>query len=286
MSYKDVLGKTVSKSKRGSVTGTAASISAALVLSFGAALAFDVIPLERTAIGIALFVAGALWLLAGGLFLQLEEEPGATEGGIDGASSAISNLSLLREDRQLGMFVLTRSLLTVTAIAPPYLLQLTSTGGRRLGELGPFVVASSLATIIGGRVWGDLSDRSSRKVLMGAASASALLFGVAAVGSVIDDGFLASPWIAAGLLFLVMLAYQGVRLGRSTHLVDMADQDERAVYTAVSNTVVGVVIVTTGVFGPLSDAIGLAGVFAVFTAFSALALVGAGRLDEVQRENP
>lgn len=69
-----------------------------------------------------------------------------------------------------------------------------------------------------------------------------------------------------------MLACQGVRLGRSTHLGDMADQDRRAAYTAVSNTVVGLVIVLTGVFGPRPEAIGLAGIFSILAVFSLLAL--------------
>lgn len=283
VSYKDVLGKTVSKSKRGSVTGTAASASAALVLAFGASLATGLLPLEIETIAVALLVAGGLWLLAGGLFMQLAEAPGATEGGVDASATAFGNLATIKEDSQLGLFILTRSLLTVTAIAPPYLLQLTSTGESRLGDLGPFVIASSVATIIGGRLWGDLSDRSSRRVLIGAAGASSFLFAIAGIGTLIDAELLSSAWVAAGLLFLVMLSYQGVRLGRSTHLVDMADANQRAVYTAVSNTVVGIVILLTGVFGPLSEAIGLAGIFLVFGALSLIALGTATRLEEVQK---
>jgi hypothetical protein len=283
VSYKDVLGKTVSKSKRGTVTGTAASASAIVVLAFGAALASGLIPLEVTSIAITLLVAGGLWVLAAALFSTLAEAPGATEGGVDAASSALGNLRTLIDDPQLGTFVVTRSLLTVTAIAPPYLLQLTSSGERSLGDLGPFVVASSIATIIGGRLWGGLADRSSRRVLMGSAGASALLFGISGIGTVIDERFLSNSWVAAGMLFLVMLAYQGVRLGRSTHLVDMADQDQRAVYTAVSNTVVGLVIVATGAFGALTNVIGLAGVLITFGVFSLVALVTATRLEEVQR---
>lgn len=283
VSYKDVLGKTVSKSKRGTVTGTAASVSAAVVLGLGAGLATGIIPLSVTTVGIGLLIAAALWVLAGMLFLQLAETDGATGGGVDGVAAALANLRLLRDDPQLGRFVVTRSLLTVTAIAPPYLLSLTdSSSGRELASLGPFVVASSMATIVGGRFWGRLSDRSSRQVLVGAATASTVLFVLAGAGVAILPDLLGAPWVAAGLLFLVVLAYQGVRLGRSTHLVDMATEDDRAVYTAVSNTVVGVVILLTGAFGVLSEIIGLAALFFVFAALSFMATwVGRG-LDEVQ----
>lgn len=282
VSYKDVLGKTVSKSRRGTVTGTASSASAAVVLGLGAGLATGFIPLSTTSIGFGLLIAGGLWGFAGVLFFQLTEADGATEGGIDGFRSALTNLKVLREDPQLARFVATRSLLTVTAIAPPYLLSLTGSDDRNIASLGPFVVASSLATILGGRVWGRLSDRSSRQVLIGAGAAGAVLFIVASVGAAVWADVLALSWVAAGLLFLVVLAYQGVRLGRSTHLVDMASADQRAIYTAVSNTVVGVVILLTGAFGALSEVVGLPGLFFVF-AVACVAAVSIGRkLEEVQ----
>jgi hypothetical protein len=281
VSYKDVLGKTVSRSRRGTVTGTATSVSAAVVLLFGAALWAGVIPLTTTSIGVVLLLAAGLWLAAGGLFTLVEEDAGATEGGRNGIGVVVANLSTLWRDRQLARFVTARSLLTVTAIAPPYLLSLTRSGGG-LGELGPFVIASSLATIAGGRIWGRLSDRSSRQVLVGAAAAATALFAAAAIGS--SAGALDQVWPASVLLFLVVLAYQGVRLGRSTHLVDMADEDERAIYTAVSNSVVGIVILATGAFGALSETIGLSWLFLVFAGMSAIAAITARGLDEVQRD--
>src|SRR5690606_28317699 len=155
------------------------------------------------------------------------EDAGSTEGGRSGIGVVIGNLSTLWHEPQLGRFVATRALLTVTAVAPPYILSLTRTDDGGLGDLGPFVIASSLATVVGGRLWGRLSDRSSRWVLIGSAVASSVLFTVAAVGSGV--GVLDRAWLAGAVLFLVVLAYQGVRLGRSTHLVDMADEDERAV---------------------------------------------------------
>ena len=175
VSYKDVLGKTVSKSRRGTVTGTATSVSAAIVLAFGVLLWAEIIPLTTTSIATVLLVAGGCWVFAGLLFSLVREDEGATEGGRNGIGVALGNLTLLWEDAQLGRFVAARSLLTVTAVAPPYVLALAREGDDSgLGVLGPFVIASSVATIVGGRLWGRLSDRSSRLVLVGAAAASTL----------------------------------------------------------------------------------------------------------------
>ena len=120
-------------------------------------------------------------------------------------------------------------------------------------------------------------------MLVGAAAASTLLFVTATIGSA--SGRLESAWLASGLLFLVVLAYQGVRLGRSTHLVDMANEDERAIYTAVSNTVVGIVILATSAFGVLSSTIGLSWLFVVLAFMSAAAAAVAWTLDEVQENS-
>ena len=38
------------------------------------------------------------------------------------------------------------------------------------------------------------------------------------LGVVAQNG---SSWVFAGLLFVLMVAYRGVRVGRSTHIVDM-----------------------------------------------------------------
>lgn len=119
-------------------------------------------------------------------------------------------------------------------------------------------------------------------MLLAAAAAGFVLFVLAAIGVAAFPDLLASSWVAAGLLFLVVLAYQGVRLGRSTHLVDMVPAEDRAVYTAVSNTAVGVVILLAGAFGALSDVIGLGGLFSVFALACGLAWWVTRGLDEVQ----
>lgn len=285
VSYKDVLGKTVSKSTRGTATGTAATVAAVLVLGFGLLLSLGVIPLTTTTIASALFVAAGLWLLASAVFSTLAEEPGATSGGGNAWTVAREQVSLLRTDPQLVRFIIARALLTATALAPPFLLAMAGSGGRTsFAELGPFVVASALASVVSTYVWGRLSDRSSRRVLIRSGLiAAGVLAGTAAAGwSELGDPV--TKWLLPGLLFVLMIAYQGVRLGRSTHLVDMATEDTRAAYTALSNTVIGLVLIAGSGFGLLAEAIGPAGVLAVFGAMSLAAAWVARGLEEVQQD--
>ncbi len=289
VAYKDVLGKTVSKATRGTATGTAATVASAAVLAFGALLAFGVIPLTPGSIAGALLVAAALWLAAAGLFTALAEEPGATEGGGRPIAVAREHLGLLRSDPQLRRFILVRGLLTATAIAPPYVLLLGAGGdegpesdGTGLGTLGPAVLASALAGIGSTYVWGRLADRSSRRVLVRAAVAGAVALAAAAAVAAAEPGPRLAAWLVPALLLVLMTAYQGVRLGRSTHLVDMATADTRAAYTALSNTAIGVVLLGTGAFAALA---GLAGAAVTLAALAAMCVLAAwiGRgLEEVQ----
>jgi hypothetical protein len=283
VSYKDVLGKTVSKSTRGTATGTAGTIAAAFVFVFAILLSAGVIPKTIASLSIALMVAGGLWLLASVLFLQLAEEQGATEGGRNGFPEALAQLSLMRSDDQLSRFVAVRGLLTATALAPPFILSLGGENSdRNIAELGPFLIASSLASVASTYVWGRLADRSSRIVLITAALAGAVATLTVGMTGLFAPWLASQPMFLALVLFALMIAYQGVRLGRSTHLVDMADREERASYTAVSNTVIGVLLLIGGVFGVMAEFIGVAAVLLVFGIMCAVAALLALGLNEVQ----
>lgn len=284
VSYKDVLGKTVSKSTRGTATGTASSIAAALVLGFGVMLGFGLIDRDISSIAIVLFVAGGCWIGAAVLFSTLPEHAGATQGGGNPLAVALDQVSLLQTDPQLVRFIATRGLLTATALAPPFLVALAGReGGTELGQLGAFVIASALASVGSTYVWGRLADVSSRKVLALAAAGAALILAIAAgVGTLVPRA-LAWPVVAQALLFVLMIAYQGVRLGRSTHIVDMASEETRAAYTALSNTAIGLVLMLGGGFGIIGQWLGEAVVLVVFAAMCIAALFTALTLEEVQK---
>ncbi len=283
ISHKDVLGKTVSKGQRGTVTGSAGTVSASIALLASVALAWGWLPLTVPSIATMVLVAGLLWMLAAFSFAGVHEEPGATEGGINGLRAIISQLGLLKTDAHLRWFILTRSLLLSTALAPPYYLAVSGNlETRALGSLGSFMLASALAGLLSTYVWGRLADVSSRKVMMLAAAIAAVAnLSVAAIG-LYWPAAAASRWALPGLLFVLMIAHQGVRLGRSTHVIDMAGRDNRATYTALSNSIVGLVLLLGGGFGVMAQTLGNQSVLLAFAGMAALALLSATRLREVQ----
>lgn len=291
IAHKDVLGKTVMKSTRGTVAGTAGTVSAVLVLGFGVLLGTGLIERSITTIAGALVVAGALWIFAALWFASLAEAPGATEGGGNALIVAIRQFGLLRDDPQLIRFIAVRSLLMATALAPPFFIAM---GGRGSAEgsssLGPFVVASALATILSSYVLGRLSDVSSRRVLIVASLLGAVCLGVAAlVGTGLGTplGITAdSSLILAALVFVVTIAEQGIRLARTTHIVDMSDAGDRGAYTALTNTIGGVAMLGAGVFGFVDQRFGIQTVLVLLALMCLLATRLATGLKEVQQMAP
>ncbi|WP_342071583.1 MFS transporter [Yoonia algicola] len=271
-SYKDVLGKTVAKSRRGTATGFASSAAAIGVILFAAILISGIGGRFALVIG-AITLAACLWVGAAALFTTLQEVPSEGEG-----KDTVAQFSLLREDPQLLRFIIVRSLLVGTALAPPYLVMLQPDSA--LGQLGVLVLASAIASFLSSYVWGRLSDRSSAQVLRLSGAAGGLMLALVVALDLV--GVSAATGVIPVMLFGIMIAYHGVRQGRSTHLVDMADPDLRASYTAVSNTIVGVVLLTAGALFAALAAVSVPLVIGLFALMCFLAALIATGLEEVQ----
>lgn len=288
VSYKDILGKTVAKARRGRVSGNSSSIAAIAVLGFGVALVLGWMPKTVAAISGLLVIAGVLWLLATLTILPLQEPASPALHRSHPARQILGQLSLLRTHTQLRRFIVVRALLLPTALAPPFWVVISyqqgsasaSDGSMFTAELGAFVVAGAIASLSSGYLWGRWSDRSSRQVLCATAALAATVLTVMAVVThwQIDKG-----WLSALLLLVLLLAHEGIRIGRATHVVDMSTAEYRAAYTAVANTAIGLVLIAGGAWGVLVEWLGMSAVFGLMGASCGLALWVASRLREVQR---
>lgn len=280
-SYKDVLSRTIEKGKRGTVSGTAGTIASVVVLIFAILLSTGILPREPFAISAAIALAGGLWLSAAAVFARLEERK--DERADDADVSLAGLLDPLQEDQEFRNYIATRALLISTALAPPFLVMLGN-GDDGFGNLGLLVLASSIASIVSSYFWGALSDWSSRRTLMLAGAASGGILVVAAgtgILGVIDQ----TGYLIAGYIFVSQIAYQGARAGRKTHLTDMDSDGRKSVYTALSNTLIGALLVFGGLLGVLADVAGPQSVLVVLACFSLSAIFSAFRLSEVQQDN-
>ena len=283
VSAKDVLGKTVSKSRRGALMGWSASLSGIAVLVVG--LWIGTVDPDSTGLGVfsgLLIAGGLLWLLAALSFAAIREQPGATEGGGNALSVAREQLGLLVNDLAFRRFVVARSLLLAVALAPPFYVLIAQAHSQAgLLGLGALIIANGLATSISAPFWGYLGDKSSRTVMAGAATGAGLL-GVFTFAAVTWDWAWATSEFGLATVFLLLtVMHGGVRLGRKVYLVDMASGENRAACVAVSNTVVGILMLAGGLIGLLGDWLGAAATVLVLGLLSLLAAGYVRTLPEV-----
>ena len=245
---KDILGKTIPKGRRGRLGGWAAGLSGLATLVVGVWFAVrgrnEDSPLFYAAL---LGAAGLMWVLATIVFGAIREHPGETGGGANGWREAWSRLDLLRTDAAFRRFVTTRALLLCSALTAPFYVVLARMHGDGSASiLGSFLVAGGLASSLSAPVWGRQADRSSRRVMIAAALMTAGL-GIAVFALMSwrpDLGTL--PWMFPAFFFCLGVAHAGVRAGRKTYLVDLAGGVKRTDYVAVSNTLIGLILLLVG----------------------------------------
>lgn len=269
---KDILGRTIPKSRRGRLGGLAASISGWTAVVVGLAFVFQ--PAGELPVGVyavLLFVAGALWVAAAFAMGRIVEPPAETEHR--GGKETLAVLRHLRDDRIFLRFCLARALLASTVLSMPFYVVLAheATGGKS-AALGLLMLAGSLASALSGVTWGKMSDQSSRRTLAIAGLAAGLVGCLTAGLSGIEFGSAGALWVYGLLFFLIGLAHTGIRSGRKTYLVDHADAGNRAELVAVSNTLMGVVLLASGAFGLLAESLGER---VVILVFALLGIVGA-----------
>jgi hypothetical protein len=270
---KDVLGKTIPKTRRGRVNGISAGAAGLATLGVGAALvalgADDGAP--KTFLGL-LAGAAALWVAASWLYSRIDEWPGETEGGGNALTEAVRKLVLLRDDTAFRNFVIARALLLCSALSAPYYVILARRHDTGIaGQLGFFIVAGGLASSVSAPLWGRAADWSSRTVMAVAALLTSTL-GFLAVGvEVFAPAVASTAWFYPLIFFVLMIAHSGVRLGRKTYVVDLASGNRRTDYVAVSNSTIGVLLLLLGSLGALAQ---VYSVTLVILVLSALGLAG------------
>lgn len=281
---KDVLGKTIPMKRRGRLTGLAASCSGLVAAAFGLTM------LGRSAgttspafFGALLAAAGALWLVAAVTYARVEEYDGETGGGANALAEAWRRLDLLRTDRAFRRFVITRALLLCSALSAPYYAVLAQEQhGSGIGLLAAFIIANGAAASLSATIWGVMADASSRRVLIVAATLAAALGIAVFVIATAVPVLRAAYWTYPVAFFVLGVAHSGVRIGRKTYIVDMAGGNRRTDYVAVSNTVIGIILLLTGSIGALSSVLSTAGMILLLSLFGMAGAITGTALPQVE----
>jgi hypothetical protein len=284
---KDVLGRTVPKGERGQINGLSTALSGAVAITLG--LGIRLLGGDDVGVMVLAGLLGAAslaWVLALVVFAGIREPETVPpdRSGDEEPGWVSASWGLLREDPPFRRFVIARGLLLVSALSPPFVVALAAQQeGVGLAGLGPFVIAQGIAGLVGGRAFGRLADRSSQRLMVWSAASASL---TVVVFLVLHRLAAAEPlsWLYPTTFLVLALAHTGVRVARKTYVVDMAGEDLRTRYVAVSNTAISVLLL---VVGALSGALALFGDTTALAFLAGLGLVGvlvARTLPEVSKD--
>lgn len=282
IAYKDVLGKTIPKPRRGQLSGWASSVSGLVGVTVGLIVAL--LPGEQLEVAVlaGLLAMGAvLWWSAAGVFSFVDEQAGETGGGRSAVES-LKRLRILVDDRDFRHFVIARALLMCSALSAPFYVALSQNSEvAGLLALGGFIIASGVAGLVSGPFWGRFADRSSRLVMLAAALVTSAVGLVTFACATLLPGLLLSWWFLPFAYLILSVAHEGVRVGRSTYVVNLGSGNQRTDYVAISNTVIGILLLVVGSVGVLVPVLGNAGVIALLALMGLVGAVATWRLKDV-----
>lgn len=281
---KDVLGKTIPKSKRGQLTGWAGSASGLIAVVAAALLIFVDEEKSITSYAIYLGAAAGIWWIAAFVHLGLAEPEGEVEKKTALGDGLLKQFGLLKTDENFRNFLIVRALAIGSGLSTPFIIALAHDrlGGAALW-LGVFMIVEGLSATVTGPVWGKWADRSSRAVLRGSMALVSLLLLTVVAFAIWIDGDLANKVFFPLILFLLGAAHAGVRVGRKTYIVDMAEGNKRTDYVAVGNTLIGVILIVAGILTGAASLISIPVALGIFALTAAAGAVYGQRLPSVSQ---
>jgi hypothetical protein len=293
LAYNDLLGRVLRKTSRNSLIYIQATIAGAVAI----AVSWGSLHLLKAKSSLdshleLLWAGVGVSMLAAILIVTVREPPKSDSGKPTSAGPAplrkqksyfgelragvseVANVPWFRR------YMATRVLMLSVELAMPfYAIHAATLHAERHGSLSTFVIASSIAVVVGGPMWRLVGKISQRYVL-------ALGAFVAAVGGVwailIDNLPALQNVIAHGLVFsLVAAGTQGVVGARTIYIVNTAPEDERPYFVAIGNTISGSIgILIAFVFGTIAHVHGVIWPLILITGFNVAAGISCFRLQE------
>lgn len=282
ISFKDVMGKTIPKGKRGRLLGLRATGGGVLTGLVGLAFYLFLSDAENTAIYSWLFIGSAiLWVTAAALFFFIDEAKGATSGGRTPVEELTNGWKLLKRNVNYRRFLISRGLLLSIPLVQPFLIVYANEKiGISVSGMGLFVLLTGISNAVSSPFWGRFADRSSKKLMVIAG-----VLGAMVCGYVVVFQYLPIDWqniyTFSPVFVLMIMVYGGARMARKTYLVDYAPKDERPLYVSMANTTIGLFVLASGGLSLIANYFGVVAMIAVLAGMMVLASLSAIRLKDV-----
>tara|TARA_R110000751_G_scaffold3930_6_gene18621 strand:- start:66454 stop:67656 length:1203 start_codon:yes stop_codon:yes gene_type:complete len=239
LSMKDIQGLNIKKGQRGKLVGIASSISG--LLSLLTAVLMIMAPDEQSSTIIVFLISLAITIMLISLLLSRNltakfADDDDTLNGQDGLWKTLYHQTDLRK------LIISRCLLLHGALIAPFFVSTAATNNDNF-QLPYFIIASALASFLSSYFWGKLADKNAVKTIFFATLICILASVSFYIFTETDEW-----WLNIALFFILSLGYAGIRTGRKTYMLDIAQGHTRTNYVASANTVVGYVLLTLGGF--------------------------------------
>jgi len=292
--FMDIVAKTIPAQRRGSYFGArlflggalsvVGSLIVRLALNEQLGLTFPANVGQLMAIASAFAVAGLL------AFCCVIEPAGEAESGVSSLGAHLDRaMQVMHRDRNLRLFLTARVGLMLAQMATPFFAVYASRElGTDAGMISIYLAASTIASVLSNLVWSRLSDRRGNRLVIRLAAALGLAMTVLAwlagpLNRALASVVLSGPWILA-IVFALSGAFQsGIGLGGISMLLELAPPQNRALYIGLTNSVLGIALLSTSVGGVLVDWLGYRGLFAVAAGCYAVGLWAAIAMLEPRR---
>lgn len=226
-------------------------------------------------------------------FALIREPPGTALSRVPTLREQLRRAGyLLRTDRVFRRYMEVRTALGLAGIALPfYGVYARNVLGAPEGMVGLYVAVRVAAGLLANLPWGSVGDRKgNRLVTLGLSLGNALtaLLALALVGwmAAVPDGGPWRPYLAIPLFLLNGALMPAWALVGTNFLLELVPEAERPLYLGVSNTLIGIVVLASGLGGLVVDLLGYAGLFALSALLCLLAWWRARGLPEPRLGSP
>jgi MFS transporter len=293
LSFLEIVGKTVPPQRRavyfawrltlGGLAGIGASVCVRWMLDTGSPLQFPYNFATLFALG---WVCAMVGLAA---FCIIRETPDLTLPPRASLSAQVRRAAqYLRADRDYRHFLSLRGALMIAGAATPFFaVYVQQRLGGSPGMVGVYLGVYTVASLAANALFGRFSARLGNRRTMIAATVAGLLM----TGFVLALMLAAAPlglsgW-SASLWLLPVFALSGIResgqgVSAQSLLLDIAPPSERTLYLGFANSLLGIVLLATGVSGVIVARFGFPALMLAAVAANAFALRSALRLRDVR----
>ena len=280
--FMDILGSSLPADRRGSLWAMRDFVGGILAIG-AAALARYILDDARgwpfpLNFGILFAVATPFVVASLAVFSMIHEAPASvrTSGPMRFLDLA-SVRTILRQDRDLRLFLIARTSMLMTWTAVPfYTVFARDVLGAPSGVIGTYLGLMTAALLGSSLFWGRLCDRKGTRLVM--LGVTLLMLPQPLIPLLMGARI---PYTLFGVVYILQGVVQaGMEVFASNYILDLAPSQQRVIYISFSNTALGIVSLVLALAGVVAQVWGLTALFALCTLSALLAPALTWRLRE------